>query len=136
MRRVVTVVALAVLVLATGPGGAQPVQKIKLGATRIGWTSHYNTGRSLEKEGMALGDVELVPLQALPALNDALTAKRVDAVATAEPFVSRLEASGAGRVLVNTGDTFPWQIATVMYSDKFARDRARGVAFMKGYVKA
>src|SRR4029077_12342012 len=83
-----------------------------------------------------LADVELVPLQALPALNDALTARRVDAVATAEPFVSRLESTGAGPVIVNTGDTFPWQIATVMYSDKLAKNRALGVAFMKGYVKA
>ena len=80
----------------------------KIGVTQIGSTFHYNVGRYLEKEGMALGDVELVPLQALPALNDALTARRVDAVATAEPFVSRLESSGAGRVIVNTGDTFPW----------------------------
>jgi len=108
----------------------------KIGITQIGSTFHYNIGRYLEKEGMAPGDVELVPLQALPALNDALTARRVDAVATAEPFVSRLEASGAGRVIVNTGDTFPWQIATVFYSDKLAKNRALGVAFMKGYVKA
>ena len=108
----------------------------KVGVTQIGSTFHYNVGRYLEKEGMALADVELVPLQALPALNDALTARRVDAVATAEPFVSRLEASGAGRVIINTGDTFPWQIATVMYSSKFAKDRAHAVAFMKGYVKA
>jgi NitT/TauT family transport system substrate-binding protein len=108
----------------------------KIGVTQIGSTFHYNIGRYLEKEGMAPGDVELVPLQALPALNDALTAKRVDAVATAEPFVSRLESSGVGRVIVNTGDTFPWQIAAVMYSDRLARDRARAVAFMRGYVKA
>src|SRR5262245_30048172 len=108
----------------------------KIGVTQIGSTFHYNVGRYLEKEGMAPGDIELVPLQALPALNDALTARRVDAVATAEPFVSRLEASGAGRVIVRTGDTFPWQIATVMYTDKLAKDRARAVAFMRGYVKA
>lgn len=108
----------------------------KIGVTQIGSTFHYNVGRYLEKEGMALGDVELVPLQALPALNDALAARRVDAVATAEPFVSRLSSSGTGRIIVNTGDTFPWQIAAVMYSDGFARDRARAVAFMKGYVKA
>jgi len=108
----------------------------KIGVTQIGSTFHYNVGRYLEKEGMAPGDVELVPLQALPALNDALTAKRVDAVATAEPFVSRLESSDVGRVIVNTGDTFPWQIATVMYSDRLAKDRARAVAFMRGYVKA
>src|SRR5881296_1248820 len=48
----------------------------KIGVTQIGSTFHYNIGCYLEKEGMALGDVELVPLQALPALNDALTAKR------------------------------------------------------------
>jgi NitT/TauT family transport system substrate-binding protein len=108
----------------------------KIGVTQIGSTFHYNVARYLEKEGMTLGDVELVPLQALPALNDALAAKRIDAAATAEPFVSRLEAAGAGVTIVQTGDTFPWQIATVMYSAKFAQDRARAVAFMKGYVKA
>ena len=108
----------------------------KIGVTQIGSTFHYNVGRYLEKEGLAPGDVELVPLQALPALNDALTAKRVDAVATAEPFVSRLESTGVGVTIVQTGDAFPWQIATVMFSDRFARDRTRAVALMKGYVKA
>jgi NitT/TauT family transport system substrate-binding protein len=108
----------------------------KIGVTQIGSTFHYNVGRYLEKEGLAPGDVELVPLQALSALNDALTAKRVDAVATAEPFVSRLESTGAGVTLIQTGDVFPWQIATVLFSDRFARDRAQAVAFMKGYVKA
>ena len=108
----------------------------KIGVTQIGSTFHYNVGRYLEKEGMAPGDVELVPLQALPALNDALAAKRIDAAATAEPFVSRLEAAGAGVTIMQTGDTFPWQIATVMYSEAFAKDRKRAVAFMKGYVKA
>jgi NitT/TauT family transport system substrate-binding protein len=108
----------------------------KIGVTQIGSTFHYNVGRYLEKEGMAAGDVELVPLQALPALNDALTARRVDAVATAEPFVSRLESTGAGVTIIQTGDTFPWQIATVMYSDAFAKNRALAVAFMKGYVKS
>ncbi|TMQ19729.1 MAG: hypothetical protein E6K82_18475, partial [Candidatus Rokuibacteriota bacterium] len=81
-------------------------------------------------------DVELVPLQSLPALSDALTARRVDAVMIPEPFVSRLEAAGAGRTIVNTGDAFPWQSAVVMYSDRFAKDRPAAVAFMQGYVKA
>src|SRR4029077_20769535 len=52
----------------------------KVGVTQIGSTFHYNVGRYLEKEGMTLADVELVPLQALPALNDALTAPRRAAV--------------------------------------------------------
>ena len=104
--------------------------------TQVGSTFHYNMGRFLEKEGMALGDVELVPLQSLGAMSNALAAKRVDAVVTAEPFVSRLEADQVGVPIVRTGDTFPWQIAVMFYSDRFARDRARAVAFMKGYVKA
>jgi NitT/TauT family transport system substrate-binding protein len=120
-------------------GGVRSMRDLKgkrVGVTQIGSTFHYNVGRYLEKEGLAPGDVELVPLQALPALNDALTAKRVDAVATAEPFVSRLESTGAGVTLIQTGDVFPWQIATVLFSDRFARDRAQAVAFMRGYVKA
>jgi len=120
-------------------GGVRSMRDLKgkkIGVTQIGSTFHYNVGRYLEKEGLAAGDIELVALQALPALNDALTAKRVDAVATAEPFVSRLESTGAGVTLIQTGDVFPWQIATVLFSDRFARDRAQAVAFMKGYVKA
>ncbi len=120
-------------------GGVRTMRELKgrkIGVTKIGSTFHYNIGRYLEKEEMAPGDVELVLLQALPALNDALAAKRVDAVATAEPFVSRLESTGAGVTIVRTGDTFPWQIATVMYSDRFAKNRKAAVAFMKGYVKA
>jgi NitT/TauT family transport system substrate-binding protein len=120
-------------------GGVRSMRDLKgkkVGVTQIGSTFHYNVGRYLEKEGLAPGDVEVVPLQALPALNDALTARRVDAVATAEPFVSRLESTGAGVSIIQTGDAFPWQIATVLFSDRFARDRAQAVAFMKGYVKA
>ncbi len=108
----------------------------RIGVTQIGSTFHYNIGRLLEKEGMAAGDVELVPLQSLGAVADALASRRIDAAASAEPFVSRLEASGAGVTILRTGDSFPWQIAAVMYSARFAKDRARAVAFMKGYVKS
>lgn len=108
----------------------------KIGVTQIGSTFHYNLGNFLEKEGMAASDVEMVPMQALPALADALAARRLDAVLTAEPFVSRIEAAGTGVTIMRTGDSFPWQIATIFYSDRFAKDRKRAVAFMKGYVKA
>jgi NitT/TauT family transport system substrate-binding protein len=120
-------------------GGARSLRELKgrtIGVTQIGSTFHYNVGRLLEKEGMGPGDVEIVPLQSLGAVADALTARRIDAAATAEPFVSRLEASGAGVTLIRTGDSLPWQIAAVFYSDRFARDRARAVAFMRGYVKS
>jgi NitT/TauT family transport system substrate-binding protein len=108
----------------------------KIGVTQIGSTFHYNLGNFLEKEGLALGDVEIVPLQALGAVSEALAARRIDAALTAEPFVSRLEAAGTAVTILRTGDSLPWQIATIFYSDRFAKDRARAVAFMRGYVRA
>ncbi|PYN66252.1 MAG: ABC transporter substrate-binding protein [Candidatus Rokuibacteriota bacterium] len=119
--------------------GARTLRDLKgrtIGVTQIGSTFHYNVGRLLEREGMAPGDVEIVPLQSLGAVADALQAKRLDAAATAEPFVSRLESSGAGVTIIRTGDSLPWQIAAMLYSDTFARDRRRAVAFMRGYVKS
>jgi len=111
--------------------GARTLRDLRgrtIGVTQIGSTLHYNVGRLLEREGMAPGDVEIVPLQSLGAVADALQAKRLDAVATAEPFVSRLESSGAGVTIIRTGDSLPWQIAAVLYSHRFALDRARAVA--------
>ena len=46
------------------------------------------------------------------------------------------EAEGFGKIISWAGDLYPWQIATVFYSESFAADRAAAVAFMKGYVKA
>jgi len=108
----------------------------KIGVTQIGSTFHYNIGNFLDKEGMAQGDVELAPLQGLGAISDALAARRIDAAMTAEPFVSRIETSGTGVTIMSVGDALPWQVAVIMYSGTFAKDRARAVAFMKGYVKA
>jgi NitT/TauT family transport system substrate-binding protein len=108
----------------------------KIGVTQIGSTFHFIVGNLLEKEGMKLADVEIVPLQALGPLADALAARRIDAVMTAEPFVSRIESSGTGVTIIRTGDSLPYQTATVFYSGKFAKDRPRALAFMKGYVKA
>ena len=57
-------------------------------------------------------------------------------MATAEPFVSRLEAAGVGVAIIQTGDAFPRQIATVMFSDHLrARPVARGRVH-EDYVKA
>jgi len=60
----------------------------------------------------------------------------VDAILVPQPFPGAAEAQGFGKILAWAGDLYPWQIATVFYSDKLAADRARAVAFMKGYVKA
>ena len=53
-----------------------------------------------------------------------------------QPFPGTAEAQGFGKIIGWCGDLFPWQIATVFYSKKFAANRERAVSFMKGYVKS
>lgn len=108
----------------------------RIAVTQLGSTFHYQLGNILEKEGMSLEDVTIVPLQAMAAALEALKGRQVDALVLPQPFPGRAEAGGFGRVIAWGGDLFPWQIATVFYSKTFAADRRRAVSFMKGYVKA
>jgi NitT/TauT family transport system substrate-binding protein len=108
----------------------------RIGITQLGSTFHYQIGNILEKEGMSLRDVSIVPLQAMAAALEALRGRQIDAVILPQPFPGRAEADGFGRIIAWSGDLFPWQIATVFYSRKFAADRVRAVNFMKGYVKS
>ena len=120
-------------------GGLRSIKDLKgkrIGVTQLGSTFHYHIGNILEKEGLHLSDVKIVPLQAMPATVEALKGKQVDAILVPQPFPGAAEAQGFGKILAWAGDLYPWQIATVFYSDKLAADRARAVAFMKGYVKA
>jgi NitT/TauT family transport system substrate-binding protein len=120
-------------------GGLRTIADLRgkrIGITQLGSTFHYHLGNVLEKEGMTLADVKVVPLQAMGAAMEALKGKQVDAIMLPQPFPGTAEAQGFGRILAWGGDLFPWQIATVFYSNKFAADRERATNFMKGYVKA
>ena len=108
----------------------------RVAMTQVGSSFHYSLGLLADKYGFKLADVKIVPLQAMPATMEALKGKQVDAILVPQPFPGAAEAQGFGKILAWAGDLYPWQIATVFYSDKLAADRARAVAFMKGYVKA
>jgi NitT/TauT family transport system substrate-binding protein len=120
-------------------GGVRMVADLRgrrVGVTQLGSTFHYHLGNILEKEGLSLADVKVVPLQAMTAAMEALKGKQVDAVVLPQPFPGTAEAQGFGKILAWGGDLFPWQIAAVFYSRKFAADRDRALRFMKGYVKS
>lgn len=120
-------------------GGLRSIRDLKgkrIGVTQLGSTFHYHIGNILEKDGLHLSDVKIVPLQAMAATVEALKGKQVDAILVPQPFPAAAEAQGFGKIMAWAGDLYPWQIATIFYSGKFATDRARAVAFMKGYVKA
>jgi NitT/TauT family transport system substrate-binding protein len=108
----------------------------RIAVTQLGSTFHFHLGNVLEKHGLTLDDVKVVPLQAMPAALEALKGKQVDAIILAQPFPSRAETDGFGKILAWGGDLFPWQTATVFYSNKLAQDRTKAVSFMKGYVKS
>ena len=116
--------------------GIRDLKGRTIGVTQLGSTFHYHIGNILEKEGLTLSDVRIVPLQAMPATVEALKGKQVDAILVPQPFPGATEAQGFGKVLAWAGDLYPWQIAAVFYAKGFAADRARATAFMKGYVKA
>ena len=120
-------------------GGLRSVKDLKgrrIGVTQLGSTFHYHIGNILEKDGLTLADVKIVPLQAKPATMEALKGKQVDAILVPQPFPGAAEAQGFGKILAWAGDLYAWQIATIFYSKAFAADRAAAVAFMKGYVKS
>ena len=120
-------------------GGLKSIGDLKgkrIGVTQLGSTFHYHLGNVLEKHGLTLNDVKIVPLQAMGTALEALKGKQVEAIALAQPFPARAEAEGFGKVLAWGGDLFPWQTATIFYSHKFAADKTKAVNFMKGYVKA
>ena len=120
-------------------GGLRQIADLKgkrIGITTLGSTFHYSLGNILEKSGLKLEDVRVVPLQTMPAAIEALKGKQVDAILLPQPFPGTAEAQGFGKILFWAGDLHPWQTVAVFYSRKFAADRKRAVAFMKGYVKA
>ena len=119
--------------------GLRSVKELKgrrIGVTQLGSTFHYHIGNILEKDGLTLADVKIVPLQTMAAGMEALKGRQVDAILVPQPFPGTAEAQGFGKILAWAGDLYPWQIAAVFYGRAFAADRARAVAFMKGYVKA
>jgi NitT/TauT family transport system substrate-binding protein len=120
-------------------GGLRQIADLKgkrVGITTLGSTFHYSLGNILEKSGLKLEDVRVVPLQTMPAAIEALKGKQVDAILLPQPFPGTAEAQGFGKILFWAGDLHPWQTVAVFYSRKFAANRPRAVAFMKGYVKA
>jgi len=120
-------------------GGLRSVRDLKgrrIGVTQLGSTFHFHLGNILEKDGLRLADVKVVPLQAMPAAVEALKGKQVDAILVPQPFPGVAEAQGFGKIIAWAGDLYPWQAAAIFYSKGFAADRAKAGAFMKGYVKA
>ena len=119
--------------------GLRSIEDLKgkrIGVTQLGSTFHYHLGNCSRSTASRWHDVKIVPLQAMPPpWRRAREAGRCHPAPPAVPGAPPWP-TGFGKILAWAGDLYLWQIATVFYSDSFAQDRARAVAFMKGYVKA
>ena len=87
----------------------------RIGLTTLGSTLHYSLGNILEKAGLKLADVRVVPMQTLPGTIEALKGKQVDAILLPQPFPGTAEArasarSSSGRAIFTRGRRPPSSI--------------------------
>ena len=108
----------------------------KLGITQTGSTFHYMAGRVLENHGLSINDVELVPLNSIKGLMEALNSKQVDAVILNEPNISTVEQEGYGKVITQIGEEIDYQTSGIFFSPAFAENKDAAVRFFKAYIKA
>jgi NitT/TauT family transport system substrate-binding protein len=108
----------------------------KIGITQTGSTFHYMAGRILENHDLSLKDVQLVPLNSIKGLMEALNSKQVDAVILNEPNISTVVQEGYGKVITQVGDEMDYQTSGIFYSPKFADNKDAAERFLKAYAKA
>ena len=108
----------------------------RIGITQIGSTFHYILGNLLEKKGMSLNDVKVVPLGSISSMRDTLISNQIESVFLNQPLVTAVEKNGQGNVLLWVGDHLPYQIAAIFYGEKLMKNRSAAIAFMKGYIRS
>ncbi|MFC0271733.1 ABC transporter substrate-binding protein [Metabacillus herbersteinensis] len=108
----------------------------KVGITQTGSTYHYMVGRVVEKYGLGLEDIEVVPLNSIKGLMESLKSKQVDAVLLNEPNITAVVNEGYGKVISQVGEEIDYQTSGVFFSQSFADNKDAAVRFLKAYSKA
>ncbi|MEG0798078.1 MAG: ABC transporter substrate-binding protein [Acidaminococcaceae bacterium] len=121
---------------ASGVTGIKDLQGKRIGITQKGSTFHYMLGRLLETQGLALSDIELVPLGKLSGVMAALESKQIDGCILNEPNITKVTTAGYGKLLVQVGDLMPYQTSGIFFSPQFAQNETAARHFLKAYNKA
>ncbi|MBM4341061.1 MAG: ABC transporter substrate-binding protein [Deltaproteobacteria bacterium] len=108
----------------------------RIGITQMGSTFHYILGNLLEKKGMSLNDVKVVPLGSVASMRDTVITNQIESAFLVQPHITAMEKDGKANVLLWAGDHLPYQIAANFYGEKFMKNRSAAVAFMKGYIRS
>lgn len=108
----------------------------RIGITQMGSTFHYILGNLLEKRGMSLNDVKVVPVGSVASMRDTVITHQIESAFLVQPHITAVEKEGKAHVLLWAGDHLPYQIAANFYGEKFMKNRSAAVAFMKGYIRS
>jgi NitT/TauT family transport system substrate-binding protein len=108
----------------------------RIGITQIGSTFHYMLGNLLEKRGLSLKDVKVVPLNSLNTMRDAVFSHQIEAAFMVQPHVTPAEKSDLADVLLWVGDHLPYQLGGIFYGEKLIKNRSLAVSFLKGYIRS
>jgi NitT/TauT family transport system substrate-binding protein len=117
--------------------GVKEVLQLKgkrIGITQMGSTFHYMLGNLLEKKGLSLKDVKVVPLNSLNTMRDAVVNHQIEAAFMVQPHVTPVEKADLAEVLLWVGDHLPYQLAGIFYGEKLIKNRPLAVSFLKGYI--
>ena len=110
----------------------------KVGVPGIGGVMHVLVRRWLTEKGVDFKKVTFIET-AFPQMSDLLKAGTIDAVATADPFTTRIEQAGTGSVVSYIGRDFPSGFSNVLYvssRDWATKNPAAVKAFREALVEA
>jgi NitT/TauT family transport system substrate-binding protein len=108
----------------------------RIGITQMGSTFHYMLGNLLEKKGLSLKDVKVVPLNSLNTMRDAVVSHQIEAAFLVQPHVTPVEKADLAEVLLWVGDHLPYQLGGIFYGEKLIKNRSLAVSFLKGYIRS
>lgn len=105
--------------------------------TQAGSSFHYMAARIAEKEGFAVADLKLIPLQKVPNIIGALKSGQVDAWAIVPHIAKALAGGGAVHIIGWVNDYAPdYQVTTVFTSaEAAANDRDRTERFLAAFAR-
>jgi NitT/TauT family transport system substrate-binding protein len=121
---------------ASGVRSLRDLRGKRIGITTLGSTFHYQIAKLLERDGMTLQDVQLVPLREVNLVAEALRSGQVAAALLSPPWGAASEQEGWGKILFYVGDRIVNQVTGVFYGPRLEQDHALGLRFMRGYVRA
>lgn len=108
----------------------------KIGLFSVGTLNEYTVEKALQKGGLTVKDVELVPLGP-PDISVALARKSIDLGMHIEPLIAQGVKDGILERWKDTTDFLPdAQIAVVLASPRFVANEALAKRFMVAYLRA